>query len=146
MSGRNWLIVTGLIAVGAGIGAAWVTRPAPPLAGDGATDDTDAIQKPIDAGGAVRFPKGVYRITRTLTVDLDKVGYTALTGDGTATLRMDGPGPAVRFVGTHEGTAAPNSFKPNVWDRQRTPRVDGLEIVGHHPDADGIEASGTMQL
>ena len=27
-------------------------------------------------------------------------------GDGTATLRMDGPGPAIRFVGTHEGTAA----------------------------------------
>jgi hypothetical protein len=59
---------------------------------------------------------------------------------------MDGPGPALRFVGTHEGTAAPATFKPNVWDRQRTPRVEGLEIVGGHPEADGIEASGTMQL
>ncbi len=59
---------------------------------------------------------------------------------------MAGPGPAFRFVGTHAGTAAPSSVKANVWDRQRTPLVDGLEIVGGHPEAVGIEASGTMQL
>ena len=29
---------------------------------------------------------------------------------------------------------------------QRTPAVDGLEIVGAHPEAGGIEARGTMQL
>jgi hypothetical protein len=123
-------------------------RPtSPTLAGDGTTDVTDALQKLLDTGrGGVHLTKGVYRITRPLVVDLDKVGYTAVTADGTATLRMDGPGPALRFVGTHEGTAGPTSFKPNVWDRQRTPRVDGLEIVGGHPEADGIEASGTMQL
>ena len=92
------------------------------------------------------MPKGVYRITQPLVIDLDKVGFTAVTADGTATLRMDGPGPALRFVGTHAGTAGPASFKPNVWDQQRTPRVDGLEIVGDHPEADGIEAAGTMQL
>src|SRR4029077_8719383 len=106
MSGRSWLIVTGLIAVAAGTGAAWVARPAPPAsAGAGATDDADAIQKAIDAGGGIHFPKGVYRITRTLTVDLDKVGTTSLTGDGAATLRMDGAGPAVPFVRTPHGAA-----------------------------------------
>ncbi|MGH7127948.1 MAG: right-handed parallel beta-helix repeat-containing protein, partial [Planctomycetaceae bacterium] len=34
----------------------------------------------------------------------------------------------------------------NVWERQRSPIVRGIEIVGSHEDADGIEASGTMQL
>jgi hypothetical protein len=35
--------------------------------------------------------------------------------------------------------------QPNVWERQRMPVVDGLEIVGAHPEADGIELVGTMQ-
>jgi hypothetical protein len=59
---------------------------------------------------------------------------------------MAGPGPALRLLGTHEGTADPASFKPNVWQRQRAPMIDGLEIVGEHERADGIEASLTMQL
>ncbi|HEV3385951.1 MAG TPA: right-handed parallel beta-helix repeat-containing protein, partial [Gemmata sp.] len=54
--------------------------------------------------------------------------------------------PAFHFVGSHQGTADPKSFKEVVWSRERMPSVDGLEIVGDHPDADGIEASGTMQL
>src|SRR5688572_23355097 len=79
----------------------------PGLVGDGVADNSDALQRAIDAGtGGVHFPKGTFRITRTLVVDLDKVGYTSLTADGTAMLKMDGPGPAIRFVGTHEGTAA----------------------------------------
>jgi hypothetical protein len=59
---------------------------------------------------------------------------------------MAGPGPAFKFAGTHAGTADPPTFKPNVWERQRFPAVDGLEIVGEHPQACGIEAAGTMQL
>jgi len=115
--------------------------------GDGKADDTEALQKAVLAGrGGIRLDKGIYRITSTILVDLDQVGYTSFTGDGTAQLVMAGPGPAIRFVGTHQGTAGPASFKANVWQRQRTPQVDGLEIVGEHPEADGIEADGTMQL
>jgi hypothetical protein len=115
--------------------------------GDGETDDTAAIQRAVDSGhGNIRFAKGVYRITKPILIDLDKVGFTSLSGDGTARIVMAGPGPAFRFVGTHEGTAAPNSFKANVWENQRTPMVDALEIVGDHSEASGIEASGTMQL
>ena len=115
--------------------------------GDGKTDDTLAIQRAIDAGiGCVRFPKGVYLIHKPLVIDLDKVGYTSLSGDGVAQIVMTGVGPAVRFVGTHAGTAAPHTVKDAVWLRQRTPMVDGLEIVGRHPQADGIEARGTMQF
>jgi hypothetical protein len=115
--------------------------------GDGKADDTAAIQKAIDAGiGQLRFPTGVYRLTRPLLIELDRVGFTALDGGGTARLVMAGPGPGVRLVGTHDGTADPQQFKPNVWDRQRAPQVTALEIVGAHPEACGIEADGTMQL
>jgi hypothetical protein len=74
------------------------------------------------------------------------VGPVSLAGEGTGRIVMAGPGPAFKFLGTHEGTADPASFKPNVWERQRSPMVDGLEIVGEHPQACGIEAAGTMQL
>ena len=117
------------------------------VVGDGQTDDTAAIQRAIDAQrGRIELPRGVYRITKPIVVDLDKVGYTSIVGHGVASLLMAGPGPALRFVGTHRGTAAPRTVQENVWARQRTPLVDGLEIVGAHPQACGIEASGTMQL
>jgi len=116
-------------------------------AGDGRTDDTDAIQKAVVSGaGEIRFGPGVYRITRTIVVELDRVGLTSFVASGTARIVMAGPGPALKFVGTHEGTADPPSVKPNVWQRQRAPVVDGLEIVGEHEQAGGIEATGTMQL
>jgi len=115
--------------------------------GDGVADDAAAIQKAVDSkSGSIRFPAGTYRISKTIEVDLDKVGWTAFVGEGTARIIMTGPGPAIRFTGTHEGTADPKSFKDNVWQQQRMPRVSGIEIVGAHPEADGIEASGTMQI
>jgi hypothetical protein len=114
--------------------------------GDGQADDTVAVQKTVDAGGVVHFPPGSYRITRTVTIDLEKTGFVALNADGAARVLMAGSGAAFQFIGTHAGSAAPESFKPNVWERQSTPRVDGLEIVGAHDEADGIAAKGTMQL
>jgi hypothetical protein len=117
-------------------------------AGDGKADDAPAIQELINAKtGSIRFPAGSYRLTKTLEVDLDKVGYTAFVADGSARLIMAGPGPAIRFIGTHlNGSADPNSVKPEVWDRQRMPVVEGLAIHGEHAEADGIEAKGTFQL
>ncbi len=115
--------------------------------GDGKADDTAAIQQAVDAGvGHIRFGPGTYRVTKPIVIDLDKVGYTSLSGNGVAQIVMAGAGPAFRFVGTHEGTASPSTVKPAVWLRQRTPSVDGIEIVGSHPLASGIEATGTMQL
>jgi parallel beta-helix repeat protein len=117
------------------------------IVGDGQTDDSMAIQAAVDSGiGSLNFPKGIYRLTKPVTVDLDKVGFTSITGDGTARFVMAGQGPAFRFVGTHKGSAAPKDFKPEVWDRQRAPQVVGIEIVGAHPEADGIECDGVMQL
>ena len=117
------------------------------ITGDGKTDDTAAIQRAVDEGiGSLSFPKGIYRLTKTITIDLDKVGFTSIQGDGTARFEMTAPGPALRFIGTHAGSAAPKDFKPEVWDRQRAPQVTGVEIVGQHAEADGIEANGVMQL
>ncbi len=114
--------------------------------GDGQADDTAAIQRAINAGVG-RFPRGTYKLTRSIVIDLDKVGPVSLSGDGTARIVMAGAGPAFHFIGTHmKGTADPKSFQPNVWERQRSPMIDGLEIVGTHPEAVGIRAVGTMQL
>jgi hypothetical protein len=114
--------------------------------GDGRADDTAAIQRAVDAGGGVLFPAGTYRLTKTIEIDLSKVGYTSLSALGPVQIVMAGGGPAFRFRGTHAGTAAPDSVRPQVWERERMPAVEGLAIVGQHEEADGIEAVGTMQI
>ena len=115
------------------------------IVGDGKADDGPAIQKAIDSGlGALRLWRGTFRIAKPVVVDLDRVGPTSICGDGVATVIMSGAGPAFRFVGTHAGSAAPATVKPNVWSRQRAPMVDGLEIVGEHPDAVGVQLEGLM--
>ncbi|MBI5396230.1 MAG: right-handed parallel beta-helix repeat-containing protein [Verrucomicrobia bacterium] len=115
--------------------------------GDGKADDTAAIQHFIEqCDGHVALPRGDYRITKPLEIDLSRLGRTAISGTGgVASLIMDGPGPAIRLIGTHGGTADPNSFKPGVWAMERMPTVSAIEIVGAHDEADGIELSGTMQ-
>jgi parallel beta-helix repeat protein len=115
--------------------------------GDGVTDDTAAIQKAVDSKtGDIEFAKGRYVVSKPVVIDLDQVGYTSISGSGTTQVVMTGPGPAFRFIGTHGGTASPATVKDNVWANQRTPMVDGIEILGAHEEAVGIEADGTMQL
>jgi hypothetical protein len=156
---RRALYATGLVlAVAAGVAALAAARvqPGRPATGnvrdhgakgDGAADDTAALQDAVDrVAGSVVLPPGTYRITRPIVVELDKVGFASITGGGSARVVMAGAGPAFRFVGTHAGTAAPASVKENVWKRQTMPCLDGLEIVGDHPEADGVEASGTHML
>ncbi len=114
--------------------------------GDGKTDDTGSFQRAVDSGkGDIFIPRGVYRLTKTIVADLDRVGPLSITGTGTAKIIMAGPGPAFKLGGTHEGTAAPNTVKENVWQNQRMPVVSGLEIVGADPEACGVEATGTMK-
>jgi copper-binding protein NosD len=147
-------ILIGLVVAAVATGGWLLSRPAVgtgkdgprDLVGDGKTDNTEAIRELLRSNGSVEFPRGTYRITEPIVVDLDKIGPVAIAAHGNATLVMDGPGPALRFVGTHAGTAAPKSVQANVWAKQRTPTVSGLEIVGKHADAGGIEAEGTFQL
>ena len=114
--------------------------------GDGG-DDGSAIQAAVDAGkGVIYFPPGTYRITKPIIIDLERVGFTALHADGSARVIMAGEGPAFKFIGNYQGSAVPSPKNEKVWRKERMPTVDGIEIVGEHPQANGIEATGTMQF
>lgn len=114
--------------------------------GDGVTDDTAAIQRAVDASlRPLHFPAGTYRLTKSIDVRLDKTGYLSIEGSGVARIVMESSGPAFRVTGTHSGTADPKTVQSGVWERQRAPMVDGIEIVGKHNEACGIELAGTVQ-
>jgi hypothetical protein len=98
----------------------------------------------VTGKGRLVIPAGVHEFKAPLVVDLAVLGAVSIRADGPVTIRMAGPGPAIRFVGTHEGTADPKSFKEETW-KQRMPLLEGIEIVGAHPEADGVELAGTMQ-
>ena len=115
--------------------------------GDGITDDTEAIQHAIDDGnGHLEFPRGEYRISQTLLVDMEKRSRSSIGGaGGTAKIVMHGPGPAIFLKATHAKTADPGGFRPEEWQHERMPTIDGIEIEGRHPEADGIHIVGVMQ-
>jgi hypothetical protein len=116
--------------------------------GDGATDDTASIERAIaeTSSGEIQFPRGDYRITRTIEIALSQTGRISLDGlGGVGRVIMAGSGPAFRFVGTHRATASPEGFTDLTWQHERMPQVIGLEILGNHPEADGIEFVRVMQ-
>ncbi len=113
---------------------------------DGVSDITEALQRAVDSGeGNLYFPKGTYRLNGTVTIDLQKVGYTSLMGAGTVEIIKDGPGPAFHYIGTHEGTAGPDSFEEQVWLNERMPLISGIGIRGEHPESIGIRFERVMQ-
>jgi polygalacturonase len=116
-------------------------------AGDGRTDDTNAILHALREGdGTLVFPRGDYLLSETIVVELDKTGRLGIDGSaGTAKIIMAGPGPAFHFLGTHDKTAEPSGFAPGVWARQRLPTVLNIEVEGRHPEACGFLFEGTMQ-
>ena len=115
--------------------------------GDGVADDSNAIQHAVDQGdGSLELPGGVYRLSRPIAIELRRSGPFSVTGSGgRARLLMAGPGPALRVIGTHDKSADPESFREGVWARERLPTVAGIEVVGDHDLANGIELQGTMQ-
>jgi hypothetical protein len=148
------------LSAGALLGAGAVLRPAGAAAaeptpsvrdfgakGDGRADDTAALQRAVArcAAGVLLFPRGDFRIRKTIEIRGADCGRLSLVGAGVGRVSMAGPGPAFRFVGSHAGTADPDSVKPAVWQNERQPLLDGLEIVGAHPEADGVEFVRVMQ-
>jgi hypothetical protein len=114
--------------------------------GDGQADDTAAVERAV-AGcrGQLHFPRGVYRLTRPIKIELARRGPVSISAEGAATLLMAGPGPAVHLLGTHAGTADPKSVREPVWQQERSPLVDGLVVVGAHAEAIGIQVEGCLQ-
>lgn len=115
-------------------------------AGDGKTDDTEAILHALEQGeGVLEFPPGDYRLTHTIRIELDKRGRCGLVGlGGGARILMDGPGPAFHLIGTHAGTASPASLRPITRERERMPTVLNLQIEGRQAEADGFLLEGTI--
>src|SRR5947209_1062978 len=89
--------------------------------GDGQADDTAALQHAVatTSDGLLEFPRGDFRIRRTVEVRLAEHGRISLSGlGGVGRVTMAGPGPAFRFVGTHTKNADPTSFAPAVWQKE----------------------------
>lgn len=108
-------------------------------------DSTTALQKQIDQGsGNLSLSRTeVYRITKPLVIDLARHKAISVKAEEGATIVMDGPGPAIRVIGSHEGTASPKSFQAATWN-ERMPILSGFEILGNHPEANGIELVQTV--
>jgi len=115
--------------------------------GDGKHDDTNAIQHCVEQGdGAVEFLRGDYLITAPIELDTAQFGRLGVSGSsGTAKVIMAGAGPAFRVVGDHQGSASPATMKPEVWQSQRMPILENIEIEGKHEAADGVQLTGTVQ-
>jgi hypothetical protein len=113
---------------------------------DSLPDATPDLQRQVDEnGGNLELAPGVYRLESTVVIDLAKHGSASVTAaSGAVTLVMDGPGPALSLRGTHEGTASPNSFRSETW-REAVPRIQGISVVGNHPESTGIELVQTVQ-
>lgn len=116
-------------------------------AGDGRKDDTEAVEHALEQGdGTLYFPPGDYLLSRTVKVKLAETGRFGMQGAaGAAKILMAGPGPAFHIVGTHDKSADPATFKPEIWSRERMPTAMNLEIEGRHRQASGFLLEGTMQ-
>ena len=113
--------------------------------GDGRTDDWAALQSAIhETEGALVFGPGTFRISKGLVFDLSRRGKTEIRGHG-ARLIAQGPGPALHIIGTHNKTADPKDISAEVWARESTPIIQGIEITAEHPEADGICLERTWQ-
>lgn len=114
---------------------------------DGKADATAAIQQAIEqCDGLLELPPGTFVLSKSISVDLTKGGYRTIRGATATKLVMRGAGPALRIVGSHFKSADPGGFGPVVWEKERMPMLFGFAIEGDHPEADGVEAVGTMQL
>ncbi|QDV25223.1 right-handed parallel beta-helix repeat-containing protein [Aureliella helgolandensis] len=94
--------------------------------------------------GKLVIPAGKYEFGGTLDIDLTKFDGLSLKADGPVTITMKAAGPAIRITGSLVGRADPDQIKEHTW-LERMPLIDGIGIIGDHPEADGIELVQTMQ-
>ena len=90
--------------------------------GNGMHDGTKAILEAVTHcdDGLVVFPKGQYRIAKTIEINLSQTGRIGLTGKGgSATIIMNGKGVAFLINGSHDGRSDPNSISEEVWKNRK---------------------------
>jgi hypothetical protein len=103
-----WMTVAGVMSCRAGL---------PPLAGDGVTDDTSAIQARLDAGTTLVYlppPKANYRISRTLRIGSN----TELRLDRNTVIRL-APGsdcPMIENKCYRQGQDVRITVSGGIWD------------------------------
>ncbi|QDT04804.1 hypothetical protein K227x_32010 [Rubripirellula lacrimiformis] len=115
-----------------------------PTVSSTAVDHLKLAQQLESSQGNFVIPAGHYEFGGTLEIDLTKFGALSLRGDGPVTIHMNAAGPAIRITGSLVGSADPKQIQPHTW-LERMPLIDGIGIVGAHPEADGIELVQTMQ-
>lgn len=115
--------------------------------GDGVTDDTEAILHAVASvkDGSLTFPAGRYRITRPIFVDLSASGPLEISGSGGSSITIEAAGPAFWLKGSHKGSALPATVTDRTWQKERMATVKNIEILGNHPEADGIWLEQLMQ-
>ena len=98
--------------------------------GDGAADDTAAIQKALDGvgnGSTVYLPPGTYRVTKTLRLTGPLIGVTIIGHGRDTTLLWDGEAGASLLV---DDGVAESRFEGIQFDGQ------GKAAIGFHHDSD----------
>ena len=128
-------------------GAAQDAAPSLAELADGTRPATAALQRMIDdSTGLVELPPGTFLLDGPLVLDLPRLGWRSLRGaDGATRLVVAHAGPGILVQGDHQGTANPATVQDHTWDKERFPSVSGVEILGAHPEADGIVLSRTMK-
>ncbi len=109
-----------------------------------ATDHVRLGELLEESKGNLVIPAGDYEFGETLEIDLTKFGALSLRAEGPVTITMKAAGPAIRITGSLVGRAHPEQIKEHTW-LERMPLIDGIGILGDHPEADGIELVQTMQ-
>lgn len=147
MSFRPFLLPAAVCLLAAFAGAGQDAAPSLAELADGTRPATAALQRMIDdSTGLVELPAGTFLLDGPLVLDLPRLGWRSLRGaDGATRLVVAHAGPGILVQGDHQGTANPATVQDHTWDKERFPSVSGVEILGAHPEADGIVLSRTMK-
>lgn len=127
----------------------WVSVATYGARGDGATDDTEALQKAIDSEDILYFPQGIYKITDTLKLKKDTTLYGISPITTQIVIEDDTPafssfGTPKALVETAEGgfayvnglgidTAGKNPRATGIkWMADETSYMNDVKFVGGH--------------
>lgn len=122
----------------------WVNVHTLGAKGDGATDDTAALQHAIDTHQTLYFPSGFYRLTASLHLRPDTVliGFNPFSTElvlNNADPHLQGSGPAIpMLIAPHNGTNIVTGF--GIATGNANPRAAGIEwLAGPHSMLEDVD-------